>query len=304
MRDFFFVSLMFCSVQVRAEDPRSCQINAPNCLVPEKPTDRIRSLAIQFSMGKILPVAVQEHLTEKKIIFVGEMHGSQEIPQFFAQLAESLSSKKNRILVVLEIPNSSQKNIDAFLKTGNKDLLRKDLFFSRGKNSDGRSSQAMVRLLQKLSKIKNVEVFCMDEDMGYSGNGQDRDTFMAKSIYKKMRGFDQTLVLSGNIHSRLEMGYPGNESYRPMAYELKNLASELKADQIFNIFMRFKNLNIWAAMNNRAGVHRFSVSTEYSQAVPWESYFLVEEGFSDKTLHDGHKGTVFIRTTKPSFPFK
>ena len=75
----------------------------------------------------------------------------------------------------------------------------------------------MVDLLKKLSKLPSTTVLCMDPmTTNQSMTGQERDTAMASFINSKVGDYDNTLVLSGNVHSAVVVGTPWDKNFRPM----------------------------------------------------------------------------------------
>jgi len=272
------------------------------CEPKETIIDKIKSLAIRLNSKNSLPRGIQEYLQQKKLILVGEIHGTQEVPKFFGNIAASLVNDKDKTLVILEINQDSQKSIDNFFQTGDESILKRDPFFSR-RYQDGRSSESMMKLLKRLSKISNVTVLCMDPMTGVQTmTGQERDTGMATFINSKMNKYGRTLVLSGNIHSSIVIGTPWDKTFRPMGYELKNMVTNLKDDQILNILVRHEKVDSWNCQGAEVSSCLARIGkkfpSDYSTALNWDSYFRIEDA-----LTDGHTGTVFIRSTKVSFPF-
>ena len=259
--------------------------------------ERIRTSAIEINESKALPPRVRKYISNKKLILVGEIHGNEESPKFFMKIVNSFIGKNKKILVALEIPILSQENINAYLKTRNENYLRNDFFFNR-KDQDGRSSKAMVNLLRSLSRIPGIEVVCMDEQ---NVDAQFRDTLMAKNISEKFKlGFDHILVYAGNIHSSIVIGAPWDSSFRPLGFELIQILG-FSSQSILNIRFRHEILNSWMCMghDNICKVYLgHSVKTDYSEAVPWRSYF-----FEEDEIVDGYKSTLFIRETKASNPY-
>jgi len=238
----------------------------------------------------------------KKVILVGEIHGTKTTLELFGTIVSAVADKKSKTLVILEITQISQAAIDEFIKTRDESILRKDPFFSRT-YQDGRSSKAMVMLLKKLANLPNTTVLCMDPMVGIQTmTGQERDTAMANFINDKRVGYDHTLVLSGNIHSSITVGTPWEKDYRPMGYELKNMAKDLSPDQLMNVLVRYGKVDSW----NCQGEDSLSCSahygkefpTDYSKAVSFPSYLVWEN-----ELIDGHGATVFIRSAEISLPF-
>ena len=275
------------------------------CTPAETNIERIRSLAIPFNLKK--PFAkdffgIADFFKMKKVILVGEMHGTETTPELFGNIVSAVAEEKAKTLAVLEINQSSQASIDEFVKTGDESTLRKDPFFSR-EYQDGRSSKAMVALLNKLRKLPGVTVLCMDPMDGIQTmTGQERDTGMARFINTKRTGYDYTVVLSGNVHSSTAIGTPWDKTYRPMAYELKTMALDLETDQLLNVLIRYGKVDSWNCQGAEASscTARYGklVQTDYSEAVKFPSYLVWEN-----QPVDGHTVSIFIRNATISFPF-
>lgn len=136
-----------------------------------------------FDLHKPLPqdfFGLTDFLKMKKVILVGEMHGTRTVPELFGNIVAAIADSKSKTLAILEINQTSQQSIDAFLRTNDESVLKTDPFFTR-EFQDGRSSKAMVSLLRKLAKLPNTSVLCMDPMSGFATmTGQERDTGMAE----------------------------------------------------------------------------------------------------------------------------
>jgi hypothetical protein len=97
--------------------------------------------------------------------------------------------------------------------------------------------------------------------------GQERDTAMASFINEKRIGFDDTLVLSGNVHSS-------------------------RAERV-------DSWNCQGAEASSCSAHYGpNIPTDYSKAVDFPSYFVWEN-----ELVDRHGASIFIRNIQISRPF-
>jgi hypothetical protein len=272
------------------------------CHPPETNIERIRALAVPFDYRRPLPnefFGLADFFRMKKVILVGEIHGTRAAPELFGNLVASVADSKSKTLAILEITQSSQANVDAFLKTGDESLLKKEPFFTHD-FQDGRSSQAMVALLKSLARLPNVTVLCMDPEAG-SMTPQERDTAMASFINAHRSGFDHTLVLTGNVHSSTEVGTAWDQNYRPMGSELKGMATDLNGEQLLNILIRSEKVDSWSCQGPNISDCRVyrgtAVPSDYSRAVGFQSYFIWEQ-----KLTDGHNASIFIRSVKASPP--
>jgi hypothetical protein len=115
------------------------------CEPKETKVDKIKSLAIKLNPRKSFPEGLANFLKDIKIIILGEIHGTKQVPELFAKMVQSVADENSRTLVILEINQSSQSSIDRFVKSGDESVLQQDEFFYR-KYQDGRSSKAMVKL--------------------------------------------------------------------------------------------------------------------------------------------------------------
>ncbi len=143
-----------------------------------------------------------EYIADKKVIVIGEMHGTNEVPLFVLQLVQELKKQEKRLTVALEIPITYQSNIEEYLSTGKlDDLLKLDHF----RYPDGRSSVAMGELLKGLRKLPDVNVLCFDSETGLDVT-VDRDSLMGVNLIKSYHG-QKMVVLTGNLHANLQEGY-------------------------------------------------------------------------------------------------
>lgn len=158
----------------------------------------------------------REHLTAPLVI-MGEIHGTREIPAAFGDLVcHAAASRRGRtILVGLEMPSGEQAAFDAFLSSGGDAAAVRALLaqeFWQRDYQDGRSSQAMLDLLEELRRQRkaglNVVVRALDPP-SFASPG-DRDAKMATALAEAIAAVRpaQTLVLIGNVHSRTLSGYP------------------------------------------------------------------------------------------------
>ncbi len=159
----------------------------------------------------------QELLTAP-IVLLGETHGTTEIPTAFGELVLSTAALRGgTILVGLEIYNSLQAAIDTFMASNGSAQSRGALLtheFWQRDYQDGRSSTAMVGLLETLRRGRasglNLSVVAIDAAQPASASA--RDASMAAAVNKAIEAQrpGQTLILVGDVHSRLLKGYPWN----------------------------------------------------------------------------------------------
>ncbi len=260
----------------------------------------IRDNALKIKSVSNPPRLIAKQIKGFKVITVGEMHGTNETPQFVLGLVRLLAKKNKSIVLGLEIPHGEQINIDRFVETGDLSILKNAPFFTRD-FQDGRSSKAMAALLTKVRKFKNVKVFCFDpapDDI----SGQDRDTKMAVGLRKALVEMnpDVMLVLAGNIHASLAVGTPWDPQYKPMGYELYSLPdSPISQSEILAIRLRYIMGSAWVCYTSKpCGKNDMTEpKNNYSEALPWNNYFLKEPDITN-----GYNATFFARSISASAP--
>ncbi len=186
-----------------------------------------------------------------RYILVGEMHGTQEHPAIFGDLVCAAADSGREIIVGLERPTSEQPEIDVLLDSKNptqatSELLKKPMWSTL----DGRSSQAMVMLLDRLrtykasGKVKEVIAF----DAGVNDESAARDRKMGNFLQGVASRNPNALilVLTGNLHplkaAMKEFGYPFMGMFLP-------------ADQVKSLLVIDKGGTAWLWMKNGCDVH-------------------------------------------------
>lgn len=181
-----------------------------------------------FAAEPVAPLnQLLEAATAHRILLVGEIHGTVEVPGLVADLAHAMATQAH-LLVGLEIPRDEQKRIDAFIDSAgtreDRAALLAGKFWTRD-YQDGRSSVAMVDLLERLRQLRlrsKVEVLALDQEVGGLTDGDARDRVMAERLLDALQAdpHARALVLAGNFHTRLHKGAPWDESHRFLGYRL------------------------------------------------------------------------------------
>lgn len=264
--------------------------------------DYIEKNAIKFVDN--LPPQLVSNIEKKSLIFLGEIHGTKELPGLGLQVITKLLEKQS-LLVGLEFPMDIQPQIDQFMKTGDTATLRKTKFFQDAEYHSGRGSRAMMDLLVSLRKLSGVSVFCFDVPFGFDGG--NRDTKMAENILSiAARNSGQSiLIFTGNIHSRLVPGTPWDPQFKTMGSEVLRLSNgKYTLSNSESIYLRYDQGSAWLCIQENGGKiickeRSFGpVNSIYATAVPFDSYFLKEP-----KVTDGHQSTLFLREVSASQPF-
>lgn len=173
------------------------------------------------------PIAGWDRLLSReqvRWIVIGEMHGNAESPEIFAD-AVCLTAHARPVVVALEVPSTAQPAIDAYVASdGGEDaqaaFLADPIWHYEFK--DGRSSQAMFRLFQRLRAMRaagHIErvVAAMAIDPTGPPSRARHEELMAGALMAASSGGATVLMLVGNAHARLQQLNFGGEAYEPMA---------------------------------------------------------------------------------------
>jgi len=199
-----------------------------------------------------------------KIIWAGEVHGTDEQPALFADIVCEASTVRRPIVVALERSIGEQAAWDAFINSDGGSVsigrLLKGMDWSSSEQ-DGRSSLAMLRLALKLRLYKSeglingVRLIIPDALPGVSPG--DYEASMANNVQKiaDLNGNGLILVLTGNVHARKEMMSVGEKKY-------SFAADTLPPGEIFSVLLSGGSGTAWLCSNDGCGIH------EYGQGKP------------------------------------
>jgi len=235
-----------------------------------------------------------EKIYPYEIVNFGEYHGTNEMPLYFFSLVKqfALENKNKSIYLGLEIPKSEEELILNFVENGNKDILKKSSFFMK-EYQDGRASIAIIEALASLRKIKNIKIFCFDQNLPYNSS---RDKEMAQNVLEVLLKEPNAKVFthSGNLHPRNKIGTPWDKSFKSMRIYLEELSNK----KIISIRGEFKSGKAWVCRGmetNSCGVAELgsidskvanstSITLSNSNKKSYEAYILFEEVTASRPL--------------------
>lgn len=157
-------------------------------------------------------------------IIVGEMHGNAESPAIFAD-AVCLTAQHRRVVVALEQPDSAQAAIDTFLASDGGAEARQAFLADpmwHWEFKDGRSSQAMFRLFQRLQRmhqagqVERVVAF-QPTAFGAPLSHAEYEKLLAQPVAAAASTGATVVVLVGGAHASFQPFGFGGEDYPPMA---------------------------------------------------------------------------------------
>ena len=214
--------------------------------VHEKPAASQTSKKIASSDCKT--ILGLDSIYQKNIILFGELHGTNEIPRMFGNVACNaiVSQPSKRILIGLELPGDFDR---AFLKIGKvpetqilSEVDRMDFWRAM---KDGRHSRAMRELTLRLISYAHTSggrVFLIAFER------PNIDSIGAAAILSRIEEVhaDQTLILVGNNHAR-KVRMPNGPAYPPMGENLGR-----GGESIVSLDGRFEAGRAWICMSQCA----------------------------------------------------
>lgn len=140
-----------------------------------------------------------------RLVLLGEMHGTREIPALVGDLVESDARSGNPLMLALEIDSREQSRIDRYLASSGTDADRRLLLSGdhwQDPMHDGRDSDAMLTLIERVRGLRAAhgELWIVAFDRDGSG---DRNARMASALRDAIaqRPTARMVVLTGNIHA-------------------------------------------------------------------------------------------------------
>lgn len=164
---------------------------------------------------------------ETRWIIVGELHGTNEMPDAFTNLVCLAARARGAVTIAIEYPADLQPVLDTWLESDGGEAARTALLagpFWHSPQQDGRTSTAFVRMLGRLrvmhkaGLVKSVRAFDVPSD---GSDERDRNAAMADRLTKISDGAPGlTLVYVGDYHAIIhEMPSPRGP-IRPAAFLL------------------------------------------------------------------------------------
>lgn len=189
---------------------------------------------------------------KSKVIVIGEVHGTKESPEFVFGLAKAIRKQGHLVEIAFELPKVEELIWRDFSKTKNrKILLKSNTASQKAEDQDGRTSEAMARLLIQLNQ-KNFPFHFFDTISAKTS--QERDEQMAKNIVDVIPKASKSnlIVLTGNIHSRLTKGLKWNPSFRPFAYILSSTGKK-EGFSVTSIDIKYSGGTMWICTDMGCG---------------------------------------------------
>jgi len=196
----------------------------------------------------------------QRLLIVGDQHGSNEIPDFVAQLLSDAAAQRP-VRLGLEMESFEQKPIRVYMASkgtpADRAALLHDDFWTA---EDGRESKAIVRLIERVRKLReegrDVEVFTAvpdypDDAAIKQAGGVDayRSAGMAQAIHNEVvHGAAHQLVIAlmGSVHSAYIGPTRGSES---------TVTERLLADSPYLVNLDLHGGSTWNCASDGCGPH-------------------------------------------------
>ncbi|SFD15042.1 ChaN family lipoprotein [Massilia yuzhufengensis] len=169
--------------------------------------------------------AVPDAVLGAPLLVLGEVHGTREVPDFVAAYLCAAAQQGRKLTLAIELPSSEQAGLDAFMASPG---LAPDVArligggMWRSARQDGRTSAAMLRMLQALHALRaggaDIRLAAIDTD----APSARRDAAMADSLRAALRqgAGRQVVALIGALHATRTRGNRFNPHYESAVYLL------------------------------------------------------------------------------------
>lgn len=147
------------------------------------------------------------------VIMIGELHGTAEAPHAVGEIA-CAAAERGPVVVALELEDTLQPTLDAFMAAPTLDAARATLDGSTLLNravQDGRTSVALLDLLTRLHALRasgrDISVHLFQPSSLTRGDGLDQAWYELNMGFlmgraRQMRPDARVIGLAGNIHAR------------------------------------------------------------------------------------------------------
>lgn len=172
----------------------------------------------------------------KKGVFVGEIHGTNEVQQLVLDVVCHGLSVGKPVIVGLEYPRDQQEFLDAYFKERDPAVAKSQLLRTRFWQTtlDGRASQGNFLLLEHLRRLKGqIKVVAYDvprkfvdaPKVGIDSRDEASANYLDE-LRRRNNGNAYWVLLGGNVHARKSAGVPTlgpeYENYRPIGYMIRD----------------------------------------------------------------------------------
>ncbi|KDA03266.1 hypothetical protein [Hyphomonas oceanitis] len=237
------------------------------------------------------------------IIILGEaMHGTNESPEAFYALACHLAERGEPIRIGLEAPHTQSAGLETFLSHPDDTSVLRVGADNSWSSHDGRSSEAMLLLLQRLADLRakgvDVSVFAFDSDpqetMGAENVSIARDAAMARHVNDAVEGYEgAVLLLTGDFHAR-------KEAFSLGEYDIVPMATGITVRPVLSLNMLHAGGTAW--MIGEVDGEPFKGVMTLQNLLPSDA---LDKAFRLERIRQGYDGVYYtgpITVSRPAFP--
>jgi hypothetical protein len=264
-----------------------------------KYSDYIHQKALELKNRKSWNPEIYSRIKAYKAFTIGEMHGTEDVPEFTKGLVNLLVKNDKKVLLCLELPEEDNEALAAAKEAGEGNLV-KSLGFFNSDIKDGRSSIAMAGLIKEYADESSVKLYFFDPGT----DSKNRDSLMAENILSKLKENKDYIpvILAGNLHSKLSKGTSKDSAYKPMAYYLYKIPeSPISKSDILALNFFYKSGTAWNCTTD-CGIHPLqSEESIFSASTDYDYYLLLTDNYY---AYFGYTGFLFSKNPVASKPLK
>lgn len=209
---------------------------------------------------------------ETRYVIIGEIHGTSEAPAAFAQIVCS-ASQQGPVIAAVELPQPLQPQLDVFIAApdavpSEAALLRAEACTSA--NADGRTSLAILEMLQSLRRLKangaDITLLAFQPSRspprGFSPNYYELDMAAVLAEGAMARPNARMLVLVGNLHAI---------KTRVDSFDLTPAVAHLPANEVVSLYVAEQGGEGWNC-TEVCGPREILVIDSHSEGVTLQPY--------------------------------
>jgi len=163
---------------------------------------------------------------DPRVIVLGEVHGSNEVPALFAD-AVCLTAQTRPVVVAVEQRSDDQAAVDSFIASDGGEEARLAFLRAQMWNApmkDGRSSEAYFRLFETLRQMRAagmIQAVVAFQPVSFTQRPtpEEYEKAMAEIVLSGAKDGATVVALVGNVHAMLT-AVPRDPPYMPMAGHL------------------------------------------------------------------------------------
>jgi len=191
------------------------------------------------------------------VIFIGELHGTNESPRFVEGVVCSLLRQGKPVTLALEMSSDLQADLDRALVANDIEATRivEQMSYWGAAMQDGKRSVAYHHLLLETIRWKKGgdDLALLAVDAPSSSNASTRGEMIASKI--RVAALDRPratiIVFTGNLQARKTKGTPWNANFIPAAALLGDL-------DLVSLNMTYRAGSAWNCGRDGCGVHTVS----------------------------------------------